>query len=90
MIRRPGRQQHPLVFTNKRIIAANVQGLTGKKTDYTSIPSTKPSIETAGTTSVSSLKDLTPYLGTGCILPTGGKHGRADDWPSGQTNTCQY
>ena len=41
-----------LVFTNKRIIAANVQGLTGRKTDYTTIPYSKIqtfSIETAGT-----------------------------------------
>ncbi len=41
-----------LVFTNKRIITANVQGLTGKKVDYTSIPYSKIqtfSIETAGT-----------------------------------------
>lgn len=41
-----------LVFTNKRIIAANVQGITGKKVDYTSIPYSKVqtfSIETAGT-----------------------------------------
>lgn len=41
-----------LVFTNKRIIAANVQGLTGKKVDYTSIPYSKIqtfSVETAGT-----------------------------------------
>ncbi len=41
-----------LVFTNKRIIAANVQGMTGKKIDYTSIPYSKIqtfSIETAGT-----------------------------------------
>lgn len=41
-----------LVFTNKRIIAANVQGLTGKKVDYTSIPYSKVqtfSVETAGT-----------------------------------------
>ena len=41
-----------LVFTNKRIIAANVQGMTGKKVDYTSIPYSKIqtfSIETAGT-----------------------------------------
>ena len=30
-----------LVFTNKRIIAANVQGMTGKKIDYTSIPYSK-------------------------------------------------
>jgi hypothetical protein len=41
-----------LVFTNKRVIAANVQGMTGKKVDYTSIPYSKVqtySIETAGT-----------------------------------------
>jgi len=40
-----------LVFTNKRIIAANVQGLTGKKVDYTSIPYNKIqtfSVETSG------------------------------------------
>jgi hypothetical protein len=40
-----------LVFTNKRIIAANVQGLVGKKIDYTSIPYSKIqtfSVETAG------------------------------------------
>jgi hypothetical protein len=40
-----------LVFTNKRIIAANVQGLIGKKIDYTSIPYSKIqtfSVETAG------------------------------------------
>jgi hypothetical protein len=41
-----------VVFTNKRIIAANVQGFTGKKIDYTSIPYSKIqtfSVETAGT-----------------------------------------
>jgi hypothetical protein len=40
-----------LVFTNKRVIACNVQGMTGKKTDYTSIPFSKVqtfSIETSG------------------------------------------
>ncbi len=40
-----------LVFTNKRIIAANVQGFTGKKVDYTSIPYSKIqtfSVETSG------------------------------------------
>lgn len=40
-----------LVFTTKRIIAANVQGLTGKKVDYTSIPYSKVqafSVETSG------------------------------------------
>ncbi len=41
-----------VVFTNKRVIAANVQGLTGSKVDYTSIPFSKIqtfSIETSGT-----------------------------------------
>ena len=41
-----------LVFTNKRIITANVQGITKNKVDYTSIPYSKIqtfSIETAGT-----------------------------------------
>lgn len=41
-----------LDFTNKRIIAANVQGLTGTKIDFTSIPYSKIqtfSVETAGT-----------------------------------------
>lgn len=41
-----------IVFTNKRIIAVNVQGITGKKKDYTSLPFSKVqafSLETAGT-----------------------------------------
>lgn len=41
-----------LVFTNKRIIAVNVQGMTGKKVDYTSLPYSRIqafSVETAGT-----------------------------------------
>ncbi len=40
-----------VVFTNKRIIAINVQGITGKKKDFTSIPYSKIttfSLETAG------------------------------------------
>lgn len=40
-----------VVFTNKRIIAINVQGITGKKKDYTSLPYSKIqaySVETAG------------------------------------------
>lgn len=40
------------VFTNKRVISVNVQGLTGTKKDYTSLPYSKISaysIETAGT-----------------------------------------
>jgi hypothetical protein len=39
------------VFTNRRIVVVNVQGLTGKKTDFTSLPYSKVqsfSIETAG------------------------------------------
>ena len=41
-----------IVFTNKRIISVNVQGVTGKKKDFTSLPYSKIqafSIETAGT-----------------------------------------
>lgn len=40
-----------VVFTNKRVIAVNVQGLIGKKVDYTSLPYSKVqafSVETAG------------------------------------------
>ena len=40
------------VFTNKRIISVNVQGMTGKKKDFTSMPYSKISVfsvETAGT-----------------------------------------
>jgi hypothetical protein len=41
-----------VIFTNGRIIAVNVQGLTGTKKDFTSIPYNKIqmySVETAGT-----------------------------------------
>lgn len=40
-----------IVFTNKRIIVINIQGVTGKKKDFTSIPYSKIttySLETAG------------------------------------------
>ena len=40
-----------VVFTNKRVIAVNVQGVTGKKVDYTSLPYAKVqafSVETSG------------------------------------------
>lgn len=40
-----------VVFTTKRLISVNVQGLTGKKKDFTSLPYSKVqafSIETAG------------------------------------------
>ena len=51
-----------LVFTNKRIIAINVQGITGKKVDYTSIPYSKIqvfSLETSGTFDLDSELDVT-------------------------------
>lgn len=41
-----------VIFTNKRIIAVNVQGLTGKKKDFSSLPYSKIqafSVESAGT-----------------------------------------
>lgn len=40
-----------VVFTDKRLIAVNVQGMTGKKRDFTSLPWSKVqawSVETAG------------------------------------------
>ena len=40
-----------VVFTNKRIISINVQGISGKKKDFTSLPYTRIqaySVETAG------------------------------------------
>lgn len=41
-----------VVFTNKRLVSLNVQGLTGKKKDFTSLPYSKIkafSVESAGT-----------------------------------------
>lgn len=40
-----------VIFTNKRIISVNVQGVTGKKKDFTSLPYSKIqifSVETSG------------------------------------------
>lgn len=50
-----------VVFTNKRVISVNVQGLTGKKKDYTSLPYANIvsfSIETAGTLDLDSELEL--------------------------------
>jgi hypothetical protein len=50
-----------VVFTDKRIIAVNVQGITGKKKDYTSLPYSKIvvfSVETAGTFDLDSELEL--------------------------------
>ena len=50
-----------VVFTNKRVIAVNVQGVTGKKKDFTSLPYAKVqafSVETAGHLDLDSELDL--------------------------------
>ncbi|MGO1229802.1 PH domain-containing protein [Glutamicibacter arilaitensis] len=50
-----------VVFSNKRLIAVNVQGMTGKKRDYTSLPYSKVqsfSVETAGTFDLDAELDL--------------------------------
>ena len=51
-----------VVFTNKRIISINIQGLTGTKQDYTSMPYSKIqvySVETAGMAEMMGLNKLT-------------------------------
>ena len=58
-----------IVATNKRIIAVNVQGLIGKKVDYTSLPYSKLqaySVETAGTFDRECELDLV-YSGLGTV-----------------------
>jgi len=50
-----------VVFTSKRIISVNVQGLTGKKKDFTSLPFSKVqafSVETAGVIDLDSELEL--------------------------------
>ncbi|GLY27274.1 PH domain-containing protein [Kineosporia sp. NBRC 101731] len=50
-----------VAFTDKRIIAVNVQGMTGKKKDFTTLPYNKIqvfSIETAGTFDLDAELDL--------------------------------
>ena len=50
-----------VVFTNKRIFAINIQGLTGKKVDYSSLPYSKIqafSVETAGVLDLDSELEL--------------------------------
>ena len=50
-----------VVFTNKRIIAINIQGLTGKKKDISSLPYSKIqafSVETAGVLDLDSELEL--------------------------------
>lgn len=50
-----------VVFTNKRIFAINVQGITGKKKDFTTLPYSKIqaySVETAGVIDLDSELEL--------------------------------
>jgi hypothetical protein len=50
-----------VVFTDKRLIAVNIQGMTGKKKDFTSLPYSKIqafSVETAGTFDLDAELDL--------------------------------
>ena len=58
-----------VVFTNKRVIAVNVQGITGKKVDFTSLPYSKIqaySVETAGVIDLDSELELW-FSGMGCV-----------------------
>ena len=58
-----------VVFTNKRLIAANVQGITGAKTDFTSLPYSRIqafSVETAGSLDRDTELDLW-YSGLGKV-----------------------
>lgn len=58
-----------VIFTNKRIISVNVQGITGSKVDYTSIPYNRIqyfSVETAGTIDLDS--ELSISLAGGNII----------------------
>ena len=50
-----------VIFTNKRIISVNVQGLTGKKKDFTTLPYSKIqafSVETSGVLDLDSELEL--------------------------------
>ena len=58
-----------MVFTTKRIIAVNVQGVTGKKKDFSSLPYSKIqafSVETAGVLDLDSELDLW-FAGLGSV-----------------------
>lgn len=58
-----------IVFTDKRVISVNVQGITGKKKDYTSLPYSKVSvfsIETSGVFDLDSELELY-FSGVGMV-----------------------
>ena len=59
-----------VVFTNKRVIAVNVQGVTGKKKDFTSLPYAKISafsVETSGVMDIDSELELW-FSGLGKVM----------------------
>ncbi len=59
-----------VVFTNKRVIAVNIQGVTGKKKDFTSLPYAKISafsVETSGVFDIDSELQLW-YSGIGKVF----------------------
>lgn len=59
-----------VIFTDRRIIAVNVQGVTGKKKDFTTLPYSKIqlfSIETSGVLDLDSELELY-YSGVGKIV----------------------
>lgn len=59
-----------VVFTTHRIVAVNVQGMTGKKQDFTSLPYSKIqafSIETAGTLDLDSELEIY-FSGLGKVI----------------------
>jgi hypothetical protein len=58
-----------VVFTNKRIFAINIEGLTGKKKEFTSLPYSKIqafSVETAGVIDIDSELELW-FAGLGSV-----------------------
>ncbi len=59
-----------VVFTNKRVISANVQGVTGKKRDFTSMPYSRItvfSVETSGVFDIDSELELW-FSGLGKVI----------------------
>lgn len=58
-----------VIFTNKRVIAVNVQGVTGKKKDFTTLPYSKVqlfSVETSGVFDLDSELELY-FSGVGLV-----------------------
>ena len=78
------------VFTNKRLIIQNIQGVTGKKKDYMSIPYRsieRFSIETAGTFDMDS--EMKIWI-RGCGEPLEQKFGRDSNITEIQRVLAQY